>query len=910
MLSLATCRRRGEHSMGIFFAKEKWPGFKCLILLLCNLIFLEARANILNVEVNDVNYSIDTNTNTATVSHSSVRGSIAIPFQIQYEGVNYNVISVGAGAFSGCSDLTSIELPYGIISIEKNAFYGCVFLASIDLPNSVKSIGESAFANCKSLNSIKLPEGLTLLDEYAFVNCISLTGIKLPNSLSQIAHYAFENCIALESVDFPNNLTKIGRSAFHNCTSLVSIKLPDSLKELGGYEFQGCTSLSNIEFPSTMVYILDNVFEGCSSLTSLELPESLTSIGHSAFRDCASLESVKFPNGLTTISHYAFYNCKSLTTLEFPDGLNFIGENAFHSCGSLTNIYFSDNLTTIRSNAFSYCRSLESVNFPDALTFIGAYAFEWCDKLKKIEFPKNLNTINSYAFRYCKNLVSVDIPMGNCIVGIDAFKYCDNLKYISLGVNNYGNEGSENIIKINDGAFSDTPNLRAVFVGSLGLNDKISLPQEDAFASNRKSGVEPIFYVPIPSSDKYKEFLRYNCSAYGSFATCSAVYSGQAPKLAPEFSSNLPSDFRAEISSIDSSDNINVGTAEGTCVVTFVSGDINTFELMFSYPYTITPAPLQISAPTIVREYRQENPELELVFDGFKNNETKDVLTAQPIVSIDADQYSPVGEYVISLSGAEAQNYDISYIPGKLTIVKANQKIEWDAERTEFNPNEELTLNASASSGLAVKYEVSDPNVAKIEGNILVFRSVGTVTVTAKQDGNENYHAAEDVVKTFNIKAIPVKNIILDIETLSINVGKEHQFVATITPDDATNKTITWASSDPEVASINENGLLKAIKEGKTSISATANDGSEVQGSCEVIVTGIISGIDGIETNERAYFVINNGVLKLFNIPSKTSIHVVTLDGITIYHGNSSEIQLSSGLYILTIGNKAYKIKM
>ncbi|MBO7046847.1 MAG: hypothetical protein J6W38_10970, partial [Prevotella sp.] len=62
-------------------------------------------------------------------------------------------------------------------------------------------------------------------------------------------------------------------------------------------------------------------------------------------------------------------------------------------------------------------------------------------------------------------------------------------------------------------------------------------------------------------------------------------------------------------------------------------------------------------------------PTFEATYEGFKNGETSSVLTKQPTITTTATSGSEPGEYDIIVSGAEAQNYDISYVKGKLTIL-------------------------------------------------------------------------------------------------------------------------------------------------------------------------------------------------------------------------------------------------
>ena len=87
---------------------------------------------------------------------------------------------------------------------------------------------------------------------------------------------------------------------------------------------------------------------------------------------------------------------------------------------------------------------------------------------------------------------------------------------------------------------------------------------------------------------------------------------------------------------------------------------------------TITKAPLTITAGTYTKKQYDPMPELSVSYTGFKNNETKDVLEKQVTVTCNANEDSAPGEYTITVSGAEAKNYEIQYISGKLTVTEPN----------------------------------------------------------------------------------------------------------------------------------------------------------------------------------------------------------------------------------------------
>ncbi len=83
---------------------------------------------------------------------------------------------------------------------------------------------------------------------------------------------------------------------------------------------------------------------------------------------------------------------------------------------------------------------------------------------------------------------------------------------------------------------------------------------------------------------------------------------------------------------------------------------------------------------------------------------------------------------------------------------------------------------------------------------------------------------------------IPVASITLNDTTLSLDIGETAQLTAEVLPDTATDKSITWASDDQAVATVDGNGLVTAVAPGTASITVTANDGSGISAICGVRV--------------------------------------------------------------------------
>ena len=93
-------------------------------------------------------------------------------------------------------------------------------------------------------------------------------------------------------------------------------------------------------------------------------------------------------------------------------------------------------------------------------------------------------------------------------------------------------------------------------------------------------------------------------------------------------------------------------------------------------------------------------------------------------------------------------------------------------------------------------------------------------------------------VRTVTPETVPVSQITLNKAETSISVGNSETLTATVAPENATNKALTWASSDEDVATVAPDGTVTAVKVGTVTITATAADGSGKSATCTVTVTG------------------------------------------------------------------------
>ncbi|MBP5719954.1 MAG: Ig-like domain-containing protein [Bacteroidales bacterium] len=153
-----------------------------------------------------------------------------------------------------------------------------------------------------------------------------------------------------------------------------------------------------------------------------------------------------------------------------------------------------------------------------------------------------------------------------------------------------------------------------------------------------------------------------------------------------------------------------------------------------------------------------------------------------------------------------------------------------DKSAIALDPGQQVQLTASISPANAsvqtVKWTTSDSDIATVVDGLVTGVGIGECTITAEADGKS---AVCNVVC-----GTPVSSVTVTPAGIVVAPGASRQLNATIAPAEATVKTLDWTSSDPEVATVDENGVVTGVAEGTCVIKATAHNGEF--GSCEVEV--------------------------------------------------------------------------
>ena len=173
------------------------------------------------------------------------------------------------------------------------------------------------------------------------------------------------------------------------------------------------------------------------------------------------------------------------------------------------------------------------------------------------------------------------------------------------------------------------------------------------------------------------------------------------------------------------------------------------------------------------------------------------------------------------------------------------ESVELDKTALELTEGDSETLVATVkpddATDKTVTWSSSDDAVATVDGGKITAVKPGTATITA----TSGEKSASCQVKV-NKKIIPVESVKLDKTELELTEGDSETLVATVKPDDATDKTVTWSSSDDAVATV-EGGKITAVKPGTATITATAGEKSA---TCKVTVNKRIIAVESVELNK------------------------------------------------------------
>lgn len=402
---------------------------------------------------------------------------------------------IGNYAFSAANLSGEVILPQSVETLGKGAFSGTACTKfTFEAGSKMTAMGDSALSNCGKLTEVEnFPSGITKIPDSSFMSDKVLAKVTYaaPEKMTGIGASAFSGCEVLVSdalySPITENMVTIGASAFMGCKGeqFTTVTIPAGVTKLEQNTFANCSSLTTVMFTNTesVTEIAAKCFANDGALTKCELPAKLEVLGDSAFgatgltgvripvtlreakqpfSECQQIGQIEWEEGLTKVIDNLFQNMKSSLKVDFQDQITEIGNHAFDS-SSITGITGTNNLIKIGEYAFNSCMGISGKVELPAVTEIHAYAFS---KILATDFEisENITLIDNGAFMNCTNLKAInkndgvaDVDLGNMtkLAEIGKQAFAGCSSIVSLRL-------SGTITKINDSAFSKLTTLANV----------------------------------------------------------------------------------------------------------------------------------------------------------------------------------------------------------------------------------------------------------------------------------------------------------------------------------------------------------------------------------------------------------------------------------------------------------------
>ena len=880
-----------------------------------------------------------------------------------------SVTSIVDYTFSDCSALTSVTIPGSVTSIGYEAFRGCSALTTVNIPESVEKIGDKAFSGCTGLTSVNvnwatpiflfsetfdssiyskavlnipadaimayistdwwttfenhaaggfamknyndgvfnyalvndpddqhailvrgdyssmttvnIPESITVLSEdeapvsynvtviapeafYLF----DVTEVTIPNSVKTIGDWAFSHCGRLTSVSIGNSVETIGYAAFDWCSRLTEVTIPNSVKTIGAEAFDLCTGLTRAEFASVEslcsiefngfnsnpLQYAHNLYIAGEEVKDLVIPNTVKKIGASAFECCSGLTSVTIPNSVKTIGGAAFYECTGLTEMTIPNSVKTIGGAAFYGCTGLKSVTIPGSVTEIGEDAFNGCTGLVKSAYPNTLDnpFSNGIAIAYDPNDGIIEdgliFGPEKNSILFAPLTFEGEYV---IPNSVETIGASAFRGCNALTSVTIGnsVTSIGNEA---------------------FRGCSALTEVIIPGSVTSIGDNAFNGCSSLTEVTIPGSvTSIGDEAFYSCS---DLRSVSLLYGDKI-----KFGYNVFSKTNIRTAYVDRP------IANGVIPVDFLE--------TLTIGNTVTE--ISASAWSDARNLRTLTLGSSLVSIGeyaFSYTALSQVVIPPSVETIGSMAFrkSGLSNYLAITMGHNVKSIGHGAFGG--TIFPT-----YNIEITAQTPP---TVQAPAT-----------PPTDEYEEDALSISDSSTRLYLQGQKAVDAYRNAYiwDRCNEYHVMVEPTEMKYEGEQKLNGKPGDTFQLKATLMPENVTLPEVFWRSTNPDIATVDQNGLVTLHADLEDVMYAVSESGDA---GCKIIAESLYADGPVVEFDVT---VAQDGVDDILvdspadesAIDYASSYDVYNLSGVWV--GDSLE-GLAHGFYVVRQGGIAKKV--
>lgn len=720
---------------------------------------------------------------------------------------------------------------YTLIKISQRSFYHNEDLTEITIPNTVQRIGQEAFSRT-GLTSITFPESVTYIG----------TEVVWGSDVTEVTLAGGGVC--LDNRALPSTLKKLNLGAnfvcegnpFYTCNGLTNITLiAPGITQGWSYLSKYYNTVTLTVPESSFVDYLYSDWSNFKNITDGKQVSTTTTDNGFNYRLFQSGTTEDLNNEAILLSG----NYSSLESVEIPIRLAVDGERY--------------TVTGIGSSAFSGCKNLTSVTFNarTEIERIGATAFYDCTGLTKVDYPSlerlcniDFESPSSNPLYYAQNLYingvetkDVEIPTDIKEIKAYAFTGCslNSAKYTSL----------EQLCSIDFGSRSSNPLWRA---------------------HNLYIGEDKIEELVVPSSIK-------DIKAY-------AFAGGNFPAITiPNSVMTIGKDAFADCTQITT-----VRFEDGASPLNLVAGAFHYYKDDETYYKVINDLYLgrSIANKTSLWPKNLVIGNLVTEFYNFKGNENLVSLTlGSGLTSIPADAFNgcSLSEVAVPVNVMEIGKNAFANNNGKLSKVSMGYKLASVGDKA-FDGNTIETVNVAAMT----PPEAPDNVFNAYSGNLYV-----------PAEKVDEYYDSWSCWSLFaGYPLVNLQKIEGSTDKVSGKIGDTVQLSVTLTPENLSLPYVFWRSTNPEVATVDTNGLVTFV-------------GSLDLGECKIIAETLY------DTDKVATFDVNSSSTGIFEIVAEEGFEkfggsdverandIFTLEGVCLKRNASKEDidALAPGIYIV-----------
>ena len=779
----------------------------------------------------DYYYYLYDNINEATVAASSdnagqtgryysTLSSINIPSTVTRAGKTYTITAIADYAFNGCP-ATSVTLPSTIKKIGSYAFHRSS-ITSIDLSN-VSEIGNAALASCENLTSV--------------------SGFNMGTVSSNLFSASAIQSIAL------SNVTYISQGAFYNCSQLQSINLGTKLVEIANYSdvFSGCNALKEITYPATVVSA-----------------GNIASFSESTVIYCNATTP---PNAWVTTSESTLSRRVLYVPQSAVDKYKNKAPWSYFTINpvKITAMSFIDASATVAKND-TY--SQMPIVTPSNATISGE--FNW------VSSNSSVATVDQSGNVVGKNIGTATITAKALDGSNNSAKYtitvtAPSITRIAL---------DKSTATITD---SETLQLTATVypTGAVGTiewsssNSSVATVSDKGMVTGVKKGTATITAKSgevsekcvVTVTDTPAESVTLNKTEivveYGNSETLVAT-------VKPTTTTNKTITWKSSNTSVASVSNGTVkalkagtatitatcGSVSATCKVTVPSVPVTSVTLDSKNKEIIIGSTTTLTA-TVTPSYATNNSVSWTTSDAA----VATVTSKGVVTGISAGTAT-----ITASAGEKSASCTVTVKPILATSVTLS-KTTVDLKVGSSEPIT-ATIEPNNTTDKTIVWTSSNESVATVVNGKITALKVGTAKITATCGSVKSGKC------TVTVSPIEVTSVTLDVATKTIKIGDGFKLTATVKPDNATDKSVTWTSSNASIATVDASGNVKGVKDGEATITAKTTNGKTAD--CKVTVNPIQAESITIEPAEVKLDVGEEMTLKATVLPTNTTDQTVT----------------------------------